>query len=123
MTFTRRTLLATGALAGVAIGPPSAASAQPLSDPFTLGVASGDPDHDGFVLWTRLAVEPLAEDGLGGMPNRIVPVQWQVAADERFRHIVRAGVTLARPESAHCVHIELGGLLPGREYFYRFGVG
>ena len=58
---------------------PLAASAAPYrgplrSDPFTLGVASGDPDPDGFVLWTRLAPTPLAEDGLGGMPDRNVPV-------------------------------------------------
>ncbi|WP_242676936.1 PhoD-like phosphatase N-terminal domain-containing protein [Streptomonospora litoralis] len=29
-------------------------------------MASGDPLPDGFVLWTRLAPEPLAEDGHGG---------------------------------------------------------
>jgi alkaline phosphatase D len=31
--------------------------------PFTLGVASGEPTEDGFVLWTRLALVPLALDG------------------------------------------------------------
>lgn len=36
-------------------------------DPFTLGVASGDPTSDGVVLWTRLAPDPFAQDGLGGM--------------------------------------------------------
>ena len=35
--------------------------------PFTLGVASGDPLSDSVVLWTRLAPNPLAEDGNGGM--------------------------------------------------------
>ena len=34
-------------------------------DPFSLGVASGDPWADSVALWTRLAPEPL--DG-GGMP-------------------------------------------------------
>jgi alkaline phosphatase D len=34
--------------------------------PFTLGVASGEPAPDGFVIWTRLAPDPLAD---GGMPN------------------------------------------------------
>ncbi|MBU2349678.1 MAG: PhoD-like phosphatase N-terminal domain-containing protein, partial [Alphaproteobacteria bacterium] len=29
---------------------------------FPLGVASGDPAPDGFVLWTRLAVDPVAPD-------------------------------------------------------------
>ena len=32
-------------------------------DPFTLGVASGDPLHDSVILWTRLAPEPLAAGG------------------------------------------------------------
>ncbi len=27
--------------------------------PFAIGVASGDPTSDGFVLWTRLAPQPL----------------------------------------------------------------
>ncbi|MPZ82342.1 MAG: hypothetical protein GEV28_18860 [Actinophytocola sp.] len=39
------------------------------SDPFTLGVASGDPCSESVVLWTRLALEPLTEDGLGGCPG------------------------------------------------------
>ena len=41
-------------------------------DPFTLGVAAGDPDPQGAVLWTRLAPDPL--NG-GGMPSRAVPVR------------------------------------------------
>ncbi|WP_433336388.1 alkaline phosphatase D family protein [Spirillospora sp. CA-294931] len=93
------------------------------SDPFTLGVASGDPDHDGFVLWTRLAPRPLAEDGLGGMPASTFPVRWELASDARFRRIVRRGTVTARPESAHSVHVELNGLGDGREFWYRFRVG
>ena len=128
MALSRRTLLLSSAaagLAGAATTWPLAAAAAPYrgplrSDPFTLGVASGDPEPDGFVLWTRLAPTPLAEDGLGGMPSRPVPVAWEVAADERFRRVVRRGVAVARPEAAHTVHVELGHLLPGREYFYRF---
>ena len=125
MTLTRRTLIGTGLAAGavVALPPALAAAAGPLKgSPFTLGVASGDPSPDGFVLWTRLALAPLAEDGLGGMPNRPVPVGWEVAADERFRTVVRRGVAVARPESAHSVHVELAGLPAGREYHYRFRV-
>src|SRR5262249_25506519 len=36
------------------------------ADPFSLGVASGDPTDTGVVLWTRLA--PLPLDEAGGMP-------------------------------------------------------
>ena len=92
--------------------------------PFRLGVASGDPEPDGVVLWTRLAPEPLADNGFGGMTkDRGVEVRWEVATDENFRRRVRGGRTIARPKLGHSVHVEVGGLLPGREYFYRFRAG
>ena len=91
--------------------------------PFKLGVASGDPAPDGVVLWTRLAPDPLAENGRGGMPNQNVPVEWEVATNEGFRRPVRSGRTLARPELGHSVHVEVAGLLPNRRYFYRFRAG
>ena len=91
-----------------------------VTDPFTLGVASGDPLPDGMVLWTRLAPNPTAADGLGGMPARPVQVEWELAADERFSRIERRGVVTAVPEAAHSVHVELAGLRPGAEFFYRF---
>ncbi|MET8155697.1 alkaline phosphatase D family protein [Sphaerisporangium sp. NPDC005289] len=122
-------IAATAAGAGGLLSSASAvaASAAPARraarDPFTLGIASGDPAADGFVLWTRLAPEPLAPDGHGGMPSRDVEVGWQVAADEGFRQVVRTGTATARPGSAHSVHVELQGLQPGREYFYRFRSG
>ncbi len=96
----------------------------PVSDyPFTLGVASGDPLPDGVVLWTRLATDPLAEDGHGGMGLRKVPVRYQVAEDEAFSTVVRSGVVTATPELGHSVHPEVDGLKPDREYFYRFSSG
>jgi alkaline phosphatase D len=123
----RRVVLVGGLATGSLLGMRGTASASVPSyirkNPFTLGVASGDPSHDGFVLWTRLAPEPLNDDGLGGMPNTVVPVSWQVATDERFRRIVASGTVPARPESAHSVHVELTGLEPGRDYWYRFRVG
>jgi alkaline phosphatase D len=91
--------------------------------PFTLGVASGDPHPDGVVLWTRLAPDPLAVDGRGGMPERSVAVQWQVAGDPAFRSVVRSGVAKATPELGHSVHVEVAGLQPDREYWYRFRAG
>jgi alkaline phosphatase D len=89
--------------------------------PFSLGVASGDPLRDSVVLWTRLAPEPLAS--LGGMDQHRVPVQWQVAEDPRFRRVVRDGTATARPEYVHSVHVDVRGLRPDREYYYRFRAG
>jgi len=90
------------------------------SYPFSLGVASGDPLPDGFVIWTRLAPKPL--EAHGGMSASHVELGWEVAEDESFRTIVRAGTALARPELAHAVHVEVSGLRSRRRYWYRFHV-
>ncbi len=113
---------ATAAMYGFSSAPAWAAPRFP-DDPFTLGVASGDPTPDGVVLWTRLAPKPLAADGLGGMPPYQLEVSWQVATDPAFATVVRAGTETAAPELAHSVHAEVTGLEPGREYYYRFRAG
>jgi alkaline phosphatase D len=133
-TLPRRSVLAAGsALAAGLVGAPAllgggTATAAELrgttarlpSDLFTLGVASGDPLPDGVVLWTRLAPDPL--NG-GGMPQWNVPVQWQVSDDARFTRIRTSGTVTARPADGHSVHVEVRGLRPDREYWYRFRVG
>jgi alkaline phosphatase D len=118
----RRKLIKAGAgiamLAGFSRSP---LLAQALgADPFTLGVASGDPWPDGFVIWTRLAPRPLDEHG--GMPAVKVPVRWEVAEDEAFARVVRKGEAVAIPELAHSVHVEVDGLRPHRRYWYRFAL-
>lgn len=92
-------------------------------DPFTLGVASGDPLPGAVVLWTRLAPDPLADDGLGGMPDEAVDVRWEVASDDNFATVVRAGVAVAGPDHAHAVHVDVDDLEPASDYHYRFTVG
>lgn len=91
--------------------------------PFTLGVASGDPAADGFVLWTRLALDPLATDTPGGMSADDVPVYWEVAEDEAFEKLVARGVETAQAGYAHSVHVTVEGLRADRWFFYRFEVG
>ncbi len=98
-----------------------AQSARPVpADVFRLGVASGDPLPDAVVLWTRLAPDPLTG---GGMPARNVPVEWEIAEDDRFTRRRRTGIALARPELGHSVHVDVRGLRPDRVYFYRFRTG
>jgi alkaline phosphatase D len=87
--------------------------------PFTLGVASGEPAPDGFVLWTRLVLNPLAPDGQGGMTDPVA-VAWEVAIDDAMRSVVRRGTVEADRRLAHSVHVEVGGLEPNRPYWYRF---
>ena len=52
-------------------------------DPFALGVAAGSPSSDGFVLWTRLAPEPLNYDpnAPAGMSGEAIPVEYEIASD------------------------------------------
>jgi alkaline phosphatase D len=86
-------------------------------DPFTLGVASGDPLPGGVVLWTRLAPDPLKGGGMGSAP---VDVEWLVARDDAMKDVVRSGTSSALAELAHSVHVDVGGLEPDRVYWYRF---
>ncbi|WP_405741538.1 alkaline phosphatase D family protein [Streptomyces sp. NBC_01525] len=127
----RRFLTVTGAAAALAFatnlprpGAAHAAEADPrriAEDPFTLGVASGDPQPGSVVLWTRLAPRPY-EPG-NGMPAARVPVRWEVAYDEKFTRLAGRGRADAHPEFNHSVHIEPTGLAPDRVYHYRFRAG
>jgi alkaline phosphatase D len=98
-----------------------ASDARLRKDPFTLGVASGYPQSDAVVLWTRLALESLQSGG--GMPAAAVPVTWELATDEHMRNVVRRGVEYATPQWAHSVHVELMELDADRPYWYRFTTG
>ncbi len=90
-------------------------------DPFTLGVASGDPTPTGGVLWTRLAPRPLEPDG--GMEGIRVAVTWEVAEDDAFKKIIKTGRATAAPELSYSVHVDVDGLASDRWYWYRFSVG
>src|SRR5262245_11838979 len=107
-------------LALTAASPFWALGQAPSKNPFTLGVASGDPEPDGIVLWTRLAPEPLLG---GGMPRERVDVEWRVAEDDKLAKVVAKGKVTATPDLAHSVHVEVKGLKPGRWYWYQFKAG
>src|SRR5262245_51916543 len=85
--FGRREFVAGALVLGAAHAAPAfirRACAQPRlsGPPFTLGVASGYPSPTGVALWTRLAPSPLMPGG--GMPPEVVPVEWEVAMDDRM---------------------------------------
>ncbi|MEU2262444.1 alkaline phosphatase D family protein [Streptomyces sp. NPDC019645] len=85
--------------------------------PFTLGVASGDPQTGSVLLWTRLAPEPLAADQ--ALPE-IVEVDWVVATDPALRRVVARGTAPASATLGHSVHVPVSGLRPGTRYWYAF---
>lgn len=116
---TRRDFLA---LAGAAASVMPLASCQlfhaSAKSPFTLGIASGDPDDHSVVLWTRLATEPLANDG--GMGERIVDVAWEIAEDEGMQRVLQRGVVRTGPDDGHSVHVEPDGLPSDTWLHFRF---
>ncbi|MBC2902477.1 alkaline phosphatase D family protein [Streptomyces cupreus] len=127
----RRFLTATGAAAALAfaVNLPTAGvagaaeldAARITDDPFTLGVASGDPLPGSVLLWTRLAPAPYQPDG--GLPAERVTVHWELARDEDFRRTVRRGTATAHPEFHHTVRVEVDHLDTDRVFYYRFRVG
>jgi len=131
--ISRRAFLAGLAVTGVAAacggddnGSPNATNADVAlpeidGDPFSLGIASGDPIDTAVILWTRLAPDPSRPDG--GMPGEPVPVEWEVAGDDGFATIVASGRVVTGPEVAHSVHVDANGLEPDTTHWYRFTVG
>lgn len=122
-TIDRRAFLSSASAAvllqaarSVALAAPPAGTLR--SNPFLLGVASGDPTPDGIVLWTRLSID--TRRGGGGLPPVALPVRWEVATDAAFHNIVQKGTAAATPELGHAVHVEVSGLPSHHDFFYRF---
>jgi len=87
------------------------------SDPFTLGVASGDPLADSVILWTRLLpTEPLSEE----LSDVDIAVAWEVATDAAMSDVVASGIGSAIAALGHSVHVDATGLSPDTDYYYRF---
>ena len=90
------------------------------SDPFTLGVASGDPTDQSVILWTRLAIDSL--NG-GGMPAKDIEVLWEVSSTDAFDDIVSSGLVTAEERFGHTVHIDVPLSTGESIVFYRFRIG
>jgi alkaline phosphatase D len=129
--FSRRRFVTGAASTGLAlIGAPAllrhaGAQAWRGGNPFSLGIASGTPRSDGFVLWTRLAPDPLSTDpeNPGGMTGSDVTLRYEIASDEAMAKIVRRGEATAERKFGYSVHLDVAGLQPGRPYWYRFQSG
>ncbi|MFC7304875.1 alkaline phosphatase D family protein [Streptomyces monticola] len=132
MTLNRRDLLKAAGAAGalgavwpltVGLTPAQAREAAEAlgarydAAPFTLGVASGDPQPSSVVLWTRLAPEPLAAEQ--PLPE-VVEVEWVVAEDAALSRVVARGKAPASATLGHSVHVPVSGLRAGRHYWYAF---
>lgn len=90
-------------------------------NPFALGVASGMPRSESVVLWTRLFAGPDAELAIGQRDSLVV--SYEIYSDEGLRAPVQSGQVRTDAARAHSVHVHATGLLPGRDYWYRFHCG
>ena len=122
--FTRRGLLSSGALAGLASvatgcsngkdSPMLSAASTQATGSFAHGIASGDPRSDSVILWTRIT----PTDANGG-PVKVI---WDISPTEDFFDTEFGGSVQASSASNWTAKVEATGLEPGKQYFYRFRV-
>ncbi len=115
--ITRREFMAAASTWGASAcwaGTHSAESTGPASrerrDLFPEGVASGDPQPDSVLLWTRRPFESGAEGHL------IV----EVAEDHAFKRVIASAHASVSASSDWTCRVLAGNLKPATEYWYRF---
>ncbi len=89
---------------------PSDLSWRERRDLYREGVASGDPDSNSVLLWTRY-------------PSRrhaVRKVNVEVAEDESFHRVVASAKALVSQASDWTCRVLVGGLKPAHVYWYRF---
>jgi alkaline phosphatase D len=107
----RRSFVLTGTLGLGAFAVPGFARVPGVAAArgFTHSVASGEPDADSVLLWTRYV-------GTGDAAK----LRAEIAATADFAKIVAGGEMLTGPWRDWTVKVTLSGLQPGTRYFYRF---
>lgn len=80
--------------------------------PFGHSVASGDPTADRVVIWTRVTIPDHRKPS--------VAVRWRVATDPEMRRVVSSGSVRTGQARDWTVKVDVGGLRPGRTYYYDF---
>jgi len=78
---------------------------------FPQGLASGDPQPDAIMLWTRAVPD---------MPAGEVELVCQVATDEKFETVIIEKWLTVTAESDYTARFFAQGLAPDTRYFYRF---
>lgn len=105
----RRELMA--ALGALGIAPCLLARDNEPGFTFAHGVASGDPQRDRVVLWTR--VTPVD-------PTETLRVRWAVASDPAMNQVRQSGRFVTDRRRDFTVKIDAAGLQPGATYYYQF---
>lgn len=98
---------ALGGLAGCA----NSSAGRDAGPVFQHGVASGDPQSDRVILWTRVTPERV---------NQRVTVQLHVATDPQMRDLVHHSSQQTTAARDFTVKFDPAGLRPATTYYYRF---
>lgn len=101
------------ALPRIAAATPAPAAGEILQLPavsFPQGVASGDPQPDSVMLWTR--AEPAMATA--------VELLLQVSSEEDFASVIIQEMVTALAANDYTVRTHIAGLQPGQHYYYRF---
>ena len=96
---------------GCATVRPSSSGWRERRELYPQGVASGDPDDNSVLLWTR---RPYA-DGRTSATLRV-----EVADDAAFTRVIAKTTARVQPESDWTCRVLVGNLPAAREYWYRF---
>ncbi len=96
-------------------GQESPAGQGPKQFLFPQGVASGDPQPDAIVFWTRVEDSRAAGQG--------VTLRAQVATDPEFTQLAADEKLTVGPETDNTLRLLLQGLTPDTTYYYRFRAG
>ena len=115
MTLNRREFVQLAAAMGASLAWNGAARASRTNwrearQYYPEGVASGDPDPNSVILWTRRPFE--------GAGRKLLTVE--VATDEDFRKVVAEAAAPVSPASDWTTRVLVGGLKPSHTYWYRF---
>ncbi len=78
--------------------------------PFYHGVASGDPQADAVIIWTR--VTPESEQEITG--------SWVMALDENMKRVFKRGTFSTNADRDYTVKIDVTDLPPDRYIYYQF---
>ncbi|MBM3418819.1 MAG: hypothetical protein FJY17_07875 [Bacteroidetes bacterium] len=79
--------------------------------PFYHGVASGDPQTDRVIIWTRVTQQDF---------NETLTVNYKVATDNSFSNIVSQGSLQTDASKDYTIKVAVTGLSPNTFYFYEF---
>lgn len=84
---------------------------NPAQHPFYHGVASGDPQTNSVIIWSRITLDSFTTS---------VSVQWEMYADVTLSQLVQSGTTVTDSSKDYTIKVDVQNLQPDAWYYYRF---